>query len=89
MKKIGRTVSYVNPVIAYEIKEPRAESIVSLSRFPSVFSSSPVLSGSAFRTFVIRIVKFPAIHTCPSIFSGPVLLFHHTILLYHECSSGS
>ncbi|MGA2465326.1 MAG: hypothetical protein ABSH06_13350 [Thermodesulfobacteriota bacterium] len=88
MRKIEETANYINPAIDYGAKKPRTESILSLNRFSSVFSGSPVLSGSAFRTLVIRIAKFPAIHICPSIFSGSALLFHHTILLFHECSLG-
>ena len=89
MGKIGRAVNYINPAIDYGAKEPRAEFIVPLNRFSSVFAGSPVLPGSAFRTFVFRIVKFPAIHTCPSIFSGSALLFHHNILPCHEYSMAS
>ena len=70
-------------------KEPKAELTASLKRFPSVSSGSPVLPASAFRPLVFRIAGFPALHTCPSIFSGSALLFHHIIPPNHECSLGS
>jgi hypothetical protein len=88
MGKMGQTANSTNPKIVFLAKKPRAESIAPSSRFPSVFSGSPVLPASAFRTFVIRIVQFSTIRAFPSILSGSVLLFHHDILHCLQCLFG-
>jgi hypothetical protein len=84
----GGAANQINSAIDRGRNDPRAESIVPLSRFPSVFSRSPLSPTSAFRTFVIRIVKFSAIHTCPSILSCSAVFSRHNILLCPERSLG-
>jgi hypothetical protein len=65
---------------------------------PSVFRRSPLFPGSpipprspvspapTFRTFVIRYLRFPAVHTSPLIFSRSAFLFHHHLLPCHNWS---